>query len=84
MIGNSGAENTKELLRVVRERLIPGQVLMFADQDKSDNILLRKNKILGKMKQEKNVPRAYVCRYRTCSLPVTTPAELADLLSTER
>ncbi|XP_043686804.1 spermatogenesis-associated protein 20 isoform X1 [Vespula pensylvanica] len=84
VIGDSGAENTNELLRVVRERLIPGQVLMFADQDQSDNILLRKNKIFAKMKQDKNVPRAYVCRYRTCSLAVTTPAELADLLSTER
>ncbi|XP_015190002.1 PREDICTED: spermatogenesis-associated protein 20 isoform X1 [Polistes dominula] len=84
IIGNSDAEDTNELLRVVRERLIPGQVLIFADPNKPDDILIRKNKVLAKMKQDKSVPRAYVCKYRTCSLPVTTPAELADLLSTER
>ncbi|KAI4503518.1 hypothetical protein M0802_001740 [Mischocyttarus mexicanus] len=84
IIGHSGAEDTNELLQVVRERLIPGQVLMFADPNKPDNILLRKNKVLAKVNEDKSVPRAYVCRYRACSLPVTTPAELADLLSTER
>ncbi|KAK2585832.1 hypothetical protein KPH14_010427 [Odynerus spinipes] len=85
VIGKPNTESTDELLRVVRERFIPGQVLMFVDQDESEenNILLRKNKVVAKMKQEKDVPRAYVCRHRTCSLPATTPTELVDLLNTE-
>lgn len=84
IVGKSNDPSTKELLRFVYEHVIPGQVLMFADLDKSDEPLLRRNKTLAKMREEKNnMPRAYVCRYRACSLAVTTPSELANLLSTE-
>nr|XP_012233757.1 PREDICTED: spermatogenesis-associated protein 20 isoform X1 [Linepithema humile] len=77
--GKPDAEDTAEMLKVIRERLIPGRVLLLADPDQEDNVLLRKNAVVGKMKPQKGRATAFVCR-RTCTLPITSPSELATQL----
>ncbi|XP_015590686.1 spermatogenesis-associated protein 20 isoform X2 [Cephus cinctus] len=78
--GRKDSDDTKELLRVVRERIIPGRVLLLADRECSDNILFRRSEVMGNMKSLGGRATAYVCRRHTCSLPVTEPGDFAALL----
>ncbi|XP_025163476.1 spermatogenesis-associated protein 20 isoform X2 [Harpegnathos saltator] len=81
IIGKSDAEDTNEMLNVVRERLIPGMVLSLVDHERSqDNVLFRKNTIISKMKPQNGRATVFVCRHHTCSPPTTSPRELASLL----
>ncbi|XP_011347557.2 spermatogenesis-associated protein 20 isoform X2 [Ooceraea biroi] len=80
LVGKSDAEDTVEMLNVVRERLVPGRVLVLADPEERDNILFRKNAIVDKLKPENGQATAVVCQHRTCSLHITNPSELASRL----
>ncbi|KAJ8681540.1 hypothetical protein QAD02_017332 [Eretmocerus hayati] len=80
IVGNKGSEDTKKLLKVVRSTLLPGRVIMLADGNDPDNILYRSNNVIGKMKQHNGRATAYVCHHRVCSLPVTDPEQLMELL----
>ncbi|XP_076243421.1 spermatogenesis-associated protein 20 isoform X2 [Calliopsis andreniformis] len=81
VVGKRGAKDTDDLLHVIYKYLIPGRILLVADHDESDSILFRKNEHLRKMKSVDSQATAYVCRHRTCSLPVTNPEQLATLLN---
>lgn len=78
--GKSDSEDTAEMLKVIRERLIPGKVLLLTDHDQPGNKMLRKNVVLSKMRSQDGQATAFVCRQHTCSLPITSPCELATLL----
>lgn len=71
------------MIQVVREHLIPGKVLFVANENDTENILFRKNIFIGKMKALNGKATAYLCRNRVCSLPVTEPTQLAQLLTTK-
>lgn len=78
--GKRNADDTIEMLNVIRERLIPGRVLLLADPEQQDNVLLRKNEVVGKLKPQKGRATVLVCRRNTCSVPITNPSELASHL----
>lgn len=78
--GRPDAEDTIEILRVIRERLIPGRVLLLADPEQQDNVLLRKNAVVSKLKPQKGRATVLVCRRHACSVPITNPSELASQL----
>ena len=63
---------------------IPGDAFPFEDAgawlDPTDPASRDACSVLAEGKVAKDVPVAYVCRGRTCSLPVSTPDELAPLL----
>ncbi|XP_032672026.1 spermatogenesis-associated protein 20 isoform X2 [Odontomachus brunneus] len=80
ILGKPGAEDTNEMLNVIRERLIPGMVLSLVDHERQDNVLFRKNAIVSKMKAHNGRATVFVCRHHTCSPPTTSPSELASLL----
>ena len=84
VVGKRGAKDTDDLLRVIHERLIPGRILFLADHDNPNSILFQKNEHLSKMKPLDGQAAVYVCRHRTCSLPVTEPEQLATLLDQQR
>ncbi|XP_046660739.1 spermatogenesis-associated protein 20 isoform X1 [Homalodisca vitripennis] len=79
--GKSDDTETAALLRVVRSRYIPGRVLLLADNNTS-SIVYRSSETVQRMKPSEGHQSAYVCRHRTCSLPVHTPHDLAALLDT--
>lgn len=69
------------MLDVVRERLLPNRLLAVADGSGSSNKLLhRRLEVIGRLKSLNGQPAAYVCRHYACSLPVTEPKDLANLL----
>ncbi|CAG2052955.1 unnamed protein product [Timema podura] len=77
--------DTAALLAVVQGRLVPGRVLALADaRDRSESVLYRKCEVIRRMKPVNGRAAAYVCRHRTCSLPVNTPQELEALLNEHR
>ncbi|XP_012271768.1 spermatogenesis-associated protein 20 [Orussus abietinus] len=76
--GKKDAEDTEALLRVVRGRLLPGRTLLLVDEASIE--LLSRNEVLTNMAPLNGRATAYVCRHRTCSLPVTEPARLSALL----
>ncbi|KAG7209643.1 hypothetical protein KM043_011290 [Ampulex compressa] len=80
IVGKRDAKDTDDLLRVIHKRLLPGRVLLLADQDDPDNVLCQKHEVVSKMKPQDGRATAYVCRHHTCSLPVTDPGQLAALL----
>lgn len=84
MVGKRGAKDTDELLRVIYKRLIPNRILLLIDPDETNSVLLRKNQHLRNMKSMNNRATVYVCKHRTCSLPVTSPEQLARLLDEQK
>jgi len=77
--GSADAKDTRELLAVVQDRLIPGRVLALAD-GRDDSVLYRRSEVIRRMKPAGGTAAAYVCRHQTCSVPITAPQELDSLL----
>lgn len=81
IVGERSNPATEALLEVIRDRLIPGRVLVLADgPDGQNKFLYNRLEILSKLKAQGSRPTAYVCHRHACSLPVTQPAELVNLL----
>jgi len=84
LAGKSDAEDTAEMLNVIRDRLIPNRVFLLIDPEKRDNILFRKNMIVDKLTLQNGQATAVVCQHHACSLPITDPSELASQLNNSR
>ncbi|XP_034187865.1 spermatogenesis-associated protein 20 isoform X1 [Osmia lignaria lignaria] len=84
IIGKRDAEDTDDLLRVVYKRLIPGRILFLIDHDETNSILLGKNQHLRNMKLVNDRATAYVCKHRSCTLPVTNSQQLTALLDKQQ
>ncbi|KAL0101405.1 hypothetical protein PUN28_018911 [Cardiocondyla obscurior] len=69
--GKKDAKETIEMLDIIRERLIPGRVLILADPEEPNNILFQRNMIVKRMKPQKNQATAFICRDYSCSLPIS-------------
>jgi hypothetical protein len=78
IVGNADDEDTRDLLREVYKRLLPGAVLALIPPDAplSNETwpLLAGRPLLD------DKPTAYVCRNRICEWPVDSPATLAAQL----
>ena len=74
--GDLAAEDTRALLRTLRELCLPNRVLQVVPPDKE---LPEGHPAAGRGMIEDKAT-AYLCRGQTCSLPVTAPADFAALL----
>ncbi|KAK9509733.1 hypothetical protein O3M35_006986 [Rhynocoris fuscipes] len=77
--GNVDNPETLELISVLRKGLVPGLVLMTTGDQ--DSFLCHMNGAVKKMKPQGGRQAAYVCRGHTCTLPITSPADLATQLN---
>lgn len=80
VIGARDADDTTALLRVVHGASLPGRTLAVVAPGSTlphDRPAAGKTQIDGKA-------AAYVCRGATCSLPITTPADLQEALRAPR
>jgi hypothetical protein len=75
LVGPRQAEATRALAREVFRAFLPDRVLAWVDR--SDPRSVEACSILAEGKPAHDQPVAYVCRGRTCSLPIHDPAELA-------
>ncbi|KAG8042033.1 hypothetical protein G9C98_000024 [Cotesia typhae] len=78
--GKRDAKDTEELLNIIRDRLIPAKLIILTDPEDTDSVLIRRNEVVSKMKMQNGRATAYVCRHRTCSLPVVESRQLAELI----
>jgi uncharacterized protein YyaL (SSP411 family) len=69
VVGSRADDRTRALVAEAFKAFLPNRTISWGDGP------------LAEGKEAKDVPVAYVCRGRTCSLPVKTPAELRALLS---
>ena len=79
LVGARDDARTKALAETVFSRWLPNRTVAWLDP--SDAESRAACALLGEGKQAKSTPVAYVCRGRTCSLPVASPEELLPLLS---
>ncbi len=80
LVGARGSEPTRsrELERAPMRAYLPDRVMAWVDP--SDPASIEACRLLAEGKPAEPQPAAYVCRGRTCSLPVQTAEELAKLL----
>uniref|UniRef100_A0A161MAD2 Spermatogenesis-associated protein 20 isoform x1 n=1 Tax=Triatoma infestans TaxID=30076 RepID=A0A161MAD2_TRIIF len=70
---------TSELISVLRKGLVPGLIVMTTGEP--DSFVCHKNGAINKMKPLNGRQAAYVCRGHTCTLPITSPSDLAIQLN---
>lgn len=70
---------TSELISVLRKGLVPGLIVMTTGEP--DSFVCHKNGAIKKMKPLNGRQAAYVCRGHTCTLPITSPSDLAIQLN---
>ena len=79
--GKPDAPETKELVKEVRQHLLPNTILLLADGAEGQKYLGEKNEAVRAMSMVDGKSAAYVCENFTCKTPVTDSKELADLLN---
>jgi uncharacterized protein YyaL (SSP411 family) len=80
LVGPRTSEATRALAREAFRAHLPDRTVAWADP--ADPRSLEACRALAEGKPAQATPAAYVCRGRTCSLPVSDPGELARLLAT--
>jgi len=78
LVGPRSDPRTKALADAVFARWLPNRNVAWVDP--ADPASLASCALLAEGKPAKDTPVAYVCRGRTCSLPVADPASLGALL----
>jgi uncharacterized protein YyaL (SSP411 family) len=78
LVGPRDDARTKALADAVFAKWLPNRTVAWLDP--SNPASQAACALLGEGKPAKDVPVAYVCRGRTCSLPVSTPEALGALL----
>ena len=79
IVGRAGAEDTEDLLDVVRKELVHGVAVAVVEPDappENDEWPL-----LARRPMMDNLATAYVCRKRLCDLPVNTATALSSQLT---
>ncbi len=78
--GDPGKPETRALLRVVNQRLLPNRVLLLADGGAAQKRLARWLPFVAAMKPIAGQPTAYICEHYTCKLPTSDLQQVAKLL----
>ncbi len=78
LVGPRADARTQALANIVFRRWLPNRTVAWVDP--ADPSTLEACPLLGAGKGARGAPVAYVCRGRTCSLPVTDPDALRALL----
>jgi len=78
LVGSRADERTQALAKTVFRSYVPNRTLAWLDVE--DARSREACSVLAEGKTAGNEPLAYVCRGRTCSLPIARPEELAKML----
>jgi uncharacterized protein YyaL (SSP411 family) len=81
--GPPHAAATRAMLRAIHTSFVPARVVVLADPGVSVTNGVFPLPLMQDREPVDGRPAAYVCRNRTCGLPVTDPAKLAAQLAEE-
>jgi uncharacterized protein YyaL (SSP411 family) len=79
LVGPASSDALRALAREVGRAYLPDRVVAWLDP--AEKATLEACRALGEGKAAQKEPVAYVCRGRTCSLPIADPRELAKALA---
>jgi uncharacterized protein YyaL (SSP411 family) len=79
--GDLQADDTKEMLKALRKEFIPNKVVIFLPDEKSE--ISRISDYTRNLPGSKGKATAYVCRNFSCTLPVTGPGKMMELLQSK-
>ncbi|XP_051889135.1 LOW QUALITY PROTEIN: spermatogenesis-associated protein 20 [Pristis pectinata] len=77
--GELEAPDTQELIECINAHFVPNKILLLADGN-SESFLYQTLPFLSTLELKDGKATAYVCQNFSCSLPVTSAAELKTLL----
>jgi uncharacterized protein YyaL (SSP411 family) len=80
LAGRPDSAEMRALLRQLHTRFVPGKVVLMVDSAQTRQTLAAGIPSIQSMDPLEGRARAYVCRNYTCRLPVTEPAEFAELI----
>ena len=80
LVGPTTSTATRALARKVHRAYLPDRVLAWADP--ADPLALAACRVVSEGKATQSEPVAYVCRGRSCSLPIGDPGALEQTLAT--
>lgn len=68
-------EESKKFIGIASGFHVPGLISILLDVDKPDEVI---RKSVSQFKKIRNLPAAYCCHNRQCTLPITDPKLLAE------
>ena len=80
--GYAGAEDTRALMRIAHERLLPFRIIVPAYGGAAQQRLAAYMPVVKEMKPIDRKATAYVCEHYMCKLPTSDPAQLIKSLET--
>ncbi len=80
LAGQHDSAEMRALLRELHTRFVPSRVVLLVDSVETQQALAAGIPSIQSMNPLEGRARAYVCRNYTCRLPVTEPAEFAELI----
>lgn len=82
--GNSGAEDTKVMVRALRTHFVPNKIVLFRPSEKESPEIIRLAEYTKHYASIDGNATAYVCLNYSCKLPTTDPGEMLELLGVRR
>ena len=80
IVGDPGADDTREMLQAIHRRFIPNKVLILLSPEPSDSDIKRIIPFTGQMSSIEGKATAYVCHNYNCKLPTTDIDTMLRLL----
>jgi uncharacterized protein YyaL (SSP411 family) len=80
LAGRRDSAEMRALLRELHARFVPSRVVLLVDSPEARQALAAGIPSIQSMDPLAGLARAYVCRNYTCLLPVTEPAQFAELI----
>ena len=80
LAGRRDSAEMRALLRELHTRFVPNRVVLLVDSVETQHALAAGIPSIESMDPLEEGARAYVCRNYTCQLPVSEPAQFAELI----
>jgi len=82
--GDSGAEDTKAMVRALRSRFVPNKIVLFRPSEKESPEIIQLAEYTKYQSSIDGKATAYVCLNYRCKLPTTDPGKMLELLGVKK
>lgn len=80
VVGDTGAQDTLEMLKALRSMFMPSKVVILVDSGQNSPAIFRLAGFTKNLSAIGGSATAYVCANQSCDLPTTNAAKMLDLL----